>query len=861
MGVFTGDISFMTNDTDVNVFNFQITGTVTGRLKDVDTVGLYDRDTSTFHLRNTNDAISGEVAVAYGPAGGGWMPIVGDWNGDGIDTVGLYDPTNSVFHLRSTNDTVSAETTASFGLAGGGWMPIVGDWNGDGIDTIGLYDRSTATFYLKDVNDSGTANTTFVYGPVGSSWLPIVGDWNNDGIDTVGLYDRVNSRFYLKNSNDIADADAVFVYGSTNSGWIPVVGDWNGDNKDAVGLHDPFASVFYLKNSNDASAANATVSYGSANSKWVPLAGDWDGNHKADLGQPAVSASDNTYTDKIRVAWNAVAGATSYEVWRNTANNLPTATMITSTTQTSFTDTTAVAGTQYWYWLKAKDSTGTGIFSIADAGRRQTLPATTPAKTYKAVEGNNTKTQVLATFSYANPSAVAGNFTPTVAWGGTVVGTPAVSLQLVSRTKTTSNWKVVGSAVYAENGTYGVTVSIRDKSNNVIISSGKVKFSVAEAALTNATPSKTYKSLVGNSTGTKVLAIFRDANPITSLSNYKATVNWGGAVFGTPTVALQFVSRTSTSSTWRVIGSAVYQQKGSYTVSVSIKDVTGGTLSISKTKFSVADAPLADVTPKTTYNAVAGKSTGSQVLATFTDANPYAPASDYKATVTWKGTVTGSPSVSVQLVSRSSTVSTWQVVGSATYTKAGTYAVQVKIADVHGSSVSISKTSFNVAALLKAAGPAPISLDTSVLTSAELQPIISEALARWAKAGLAASTMEKLTQVEFVLADLPGSELGEASANRIYIDRNAAGHGWFVDSTPALDEEFESSLSSRQLKGIDPRVVDRIDLLTVVEHELGHIAGFDDLDALADNLMSAELGDGIRRDAYRDRVNTIFASE
>ena len=47
---------------------------------------------------------------------------------------------------------------------------------------------------------------------------------------------------------------------------------------------------------------------------------------------------------------------------------------------------------------------------------------------------------------------------------------------------------------------------------------------------------------------------------------------------------------------------------------------------------------------------------------------------------------------------------------------------------------------------------------------------------------------------------------------------------------------------------MDPRAVDRIDLLTVVEHELGHIAGLGDLDALANNLMSGTLGVGVRRE-------------
>jgi hypothetical protein len=136
--------------------------------------------------------------------------------------------------------------------------------------------------------------------------------------------------------------------------------------------------------------------------------------------------------------------------------------------------------------------------------------------------------------------------------------------------------------------------------------------------------------------------------------------------------------------------------------------------------------------------------------------------------------------------------------------------------------------------------------DVASLTQSDLQSMIQEAIARWDSAGLDASAIARLTRVEFAIDDLNGSLLGQAEANRVTIDSNAAGHGWFVDSTPTLDEEYTLSPSGRRFRAIDPQAVDRIDLLTVVEHELGHILGFDDLDALADNLMSRVLGAGVR---------------
>lgn len=41
--------------------------------------------------------------------------------------------------------------------------------------------------------------------------------------------------------------------------------------------------------------------------------------------------------------------------------------------------------------------------------------------------------------------------------------------------------------------------------------------------------------------------------------------------------------------------------------------------------------------------------------------------------------------------------------------------------------------------------------------------------------------------------------------------------------------------------------MDHVDLLSVVEHEMGHVLGLDDLDILSAGLMSGHLGTGIRR--------------
>jgi hypothetical protein len=120
----------------------------------------------------------------------------------------------------------------------------------------------------------------------------------------------------------------------------------------------------------------------------------------------------------------------------------------------------------------------------------------------------------------------------------------------------------------------------------------------------------------------------------------------------------------------------------------------------------------------------------------------------------------------------------------------------------------------------------------STLTDVQLAPVLQQAIADWTAHGANAA---QLAAVPVRIGHLDNNLLGWTDASGITLDADAAGWGWYADPTPGPN-------------AADP-AADRMDLLTVVEHELGHELGLNDVDPLAHphDLMASTLSTGTRR--------------
>lgn len=91
------------------------------------------------------------------------------------------------------------------------------------------------------------------------------------------------------------------------------------------------------------------------------------GHGGKNLTAPVTGLTASAASGQVTLTWNAYPGATSYDIWRSTTSVLPTGGPIpylpNHPTGTTFTDTTVVDGTTYYYAVNAFGSWGASNFS------------------------------------------------------------------------------------------------------------------------------------------------------------------------------------------------------------------------------------------------------------------------------------------------------------------------------------------------------------------------------------------------------------------------------------------------------------------------------------------------------------------
>jgi hypothetical protein len=260
-------------------------------------------------------------------------------------------------------------------------------------------------------------------------------------------------------------------------------------------------------------------------------------------------------------------------------------------------------------------------------------------------------TSVVATINDTSNVGTTVAYTATIDWGD---GTPLASGTVVQLGANPNQLAIEGGHTYAAPGTYVVQTTISDGEGGVGVAQSTATIDEADLAITPIANNATAGYLFSSS-----LASFLDPNNADHASDFTAIINWGDGIVTPGSVVAQ------QSGGFLVNGSHTFSAGGIFPATVTITG-KGPKVFHTTSTFTVADAAIMlETEPVPASVAVAGAAFTTEV-ATFTSANPLAPAATFGASILWGD---GSPAGSGTITVDSSGV--FHIRGSHVYAGAG----------------------------------------------------------------------------------------------------------------------------------------------------------------------------------------------
>lgn len=207
-----------------------------------------------------------------------YLPVPGDYNGDGKSDVVVYSRNTATWMVSYTDTSIAN----MFQWGGTECIPAPGDYDGDGNTDFALYNFVSGAWYIF----KSSTLTWLTYGAQwgGYGYIPAPGDYNGDGISDVVVYSEELALWLLfyteTGTGDYCDFSEIF---GNYRYYVPAPGDYDGDSVTDFGLYDYLRGYWYIW-----SPVNDWIKY---DFKWAdyngyyytPVAGDYDGDGISDL--------------------------------------------------------------------------------------------------------------------------------------------------------------------------------------------------------------------------------------------------------------------------------------------------------------------------------------------------------------------------------------------------------------------------------------------------------------------------------------------------------------------------------------------------------------------------------------------------
>ncbi len=163
--------------------------------------GLYHQAATAFELCDPWQLNGNELKCSLWPVAGaspGWLPVYGDWDGDGFHLPSLFDPATGVLHhLERDPDAGELSITLSVLIPETEWTwPVAGDWDGNGTQSLLLMSDTGEIFEAFDLNAEPWTqrwSNTLVTPPGDAFPFPTLWPFSQDAArDSVAVIDFTN---------------------------------------------------------------------------------------------------------------------------------------------------------------------------------------------------------------------------------------------------------------------------------------------------------------------------------------------------------------------------------------------------------------------------------------------------------------------------------------------------------------------------------------------------------------------------------------------------------------------------------------------------------------------------------------------
>lgn len=246
------------------------------------------------------------------------VPLVGDFNGDGLDQVAIFVAGQWYVDLNGNGVWDEGDLWLKLGTELD--RPVIGDWDGDGKADIGIFGRQWERDPEAIIQDPGlpspankrrrefvqTASSRKVdldhnrelrkgvRGPIRTDAIdhvfrygeqpdtPLAGDWNGDGIDSVAIFRAGQWTLNASGDGRLTAQDDRASFGKP--GDIPIVGDWNGDGITNLGVVRGDLWIIDIDGDRRITGNDLQIQIPKPAEDASPIVGDWDGDGTDEFG-------------------------------------------------------------------------------------------------------------------------------------------------------------------------------------------------------------------------------------------------------------------------------------------------------------------------------------------------------------------------------------------------------------------------------------------------------------------------------------------------------------------------------------------------------------------------------------------------